>query len=139
MMRSARPSCVTAPFVLVLSAILVPAVNAQSPGFFSAPQTERGAVIYAAQCEGCHGSNLRGGNRTPALTGDGFWGKWDSQIARKLYSIIITTMPANDPGNLSEPEATDVLAFILRGNGVPVGDKDIAQAKELNDIILHRP
>jgi mono/diheme cytochrome c family protein len=139
MMRCARSSDVMAPFILLLGAILVPAVNAQSPGFFSAPQAERGAVIYAAQCAGCHGNHLQGGNRTPALTGDGFWGKWNNQIARKLYSLIITTMPANDPGSLTEPEVIDLVAFVLGNNGVPVGDTDVSRANELNTFTLHRP
>jgi mono/diheme cytochrome c family protein len=139
MMRASYSSHVAMPFMLALGAVLVPAVNAQSPGFFSAAQAERGAVLYAAQCAGCHGGDLGGGNRSPALTGDRFWVKWDNQIARKLYSVIITTMPANDPGNLSELEVSDALAFILRENGIPAGDKGIVQAKELNAIVLHRP
>jgi mono/diheme cytochrome c family protein len=125
--------------IIGLSLYLLSAARAQSPTLFSTDQAKRGSVLFAAQCAGCHGSDLHGSDRNPALLGERFWREWDNQLARKLYSRIITSMPANDPGSLTEPEVIDLVAFVLGNNGVPVGDADVSRANELNTFTLHRP
>jgi hypothetical protein len=37
------------------------------------------------------------------------------------FARIHTTMPANDPGSMSNPEVAQVLAYILSFNQVPAG------------------
>jgi hypothetical protein len=42
-----------------------------------------------------------------------------------LYDLISNTMPMNDPGTLSSQEYIDVIAYILKLNGVPAGKAEL--------------
>jgi len=100
---------------------------------YSAAQAARGKTLFEARCVGCHQ-----GGMGPALDGDEFLATWDGKTARALYSRILTTMPSDDPGSLSEPQVLDLVAYILGANGSPAGAKDIESANELNDTKIVR-
>jgi mono/diheme cytochrome c family protein len=108
-------------------------------GLFSAAQANQGAMIFRQKCAACHGNDLEGGDEAPALKGDAFWSEWDQQTARSLYSRIISTMPPDSPGSLDEKEVIDIVAFVVRENGLPVGAKTVESVNELNGIKLQRP
>jgi hypothetical protein len=61
---------------------------------------------------------------------------WDGKIARNLYSRIISTMPMDDPGSLSEPDALRIALYCLTENGAQLGQQSIESAAALNDIKL---
>jgi hypothetical protein len=44
-----------------------------------------------------------------------------------LYDFISTTMPQDNPGELSKDSYRDVLAYILRRNGYPKGTSDLTE------------
>jgi S-disulfanyl-L-cysteine oxidoreductase SoxD len=128
--------------VICASSLLFPRVisgQSSRDGLFSAAQANHGALIFRQKCGACHGNDLEGGDEAPALEGDSFWSEWDQQTARSLYSRIISTMPPDSPGSLDEKDVIDIVAFVVRQNGVPPGAKPVESANELNGIKLERP
>jgi mono/diheme cytochrome c family protein len=114
------------------------AQSAQSP-VANTEQAAAGAALYAAKCTGCHSADLGEGGHGPPLKGDYFWTTWGGQSARKLYGMIISTMPANDPGSLSQADSLALAAFILRANGYPPGQAALTQPADLQDLTIQRP
>jgi hypothetical protein len=47
--------------------------------------------------------------------------KWGGQTTFDLYKNIVTTMPDSDPGSLPRADYEDVVAYILKLNGIPAG------------------
>jgi alcohol dehydrogenase (cytochrome c) len=117
---------------LVLSA----AGNAAQSGGYTEAQAQAGAQVYSATCSTCHGSKLQGG-AAPALTGAAFAQtlKTTYPTTSKLFDVIATLMPVNNPGSLTKTEDTDVLAFILASNGYPAGTTPLDPA-HLDELAL---
>jgi cytochrome c len=115
------------------------ALAASSAGAFSKAQSERGSGIYAAKCASCHGEHMEGGDHGPPLQDSTFWSEWQGKPARALYSRILSTMPTDDPGSLSETDVIDVVAHLIVSSGATTGDKTVRQAGELNAITLETP
>ena len=87
-------------------------------GVYTAQQAVRGKDIYAGNCRSCH---------TPEThTGTTFAATWNKRSLAELYSYIRERMPKNEPGSLSDQEYADVLAYVLRLNRMPMGQKELA-------------
>ena len=102
---------------LVASGVLL---TGQQPagGPYTAEQATAGKAAYEASCAACHGSDLMG---APPLAGEGFIGGWRTRTTRDMYGLIRTTMPADNPGGLSEPTYVNIVAYILQYNGIAAG------------------
>lgn len=98
-------------------------------------QVERGQAAFASNCASCHGAAL-GGGFGPPLKGAQFLGEWDGKTARNLYSRILTTMPASDPGSLPSKTVLALTVYLLSENGVSVGSKAPASPDQLNAIVI---
>lgn len=85
---------------------------------FTDAQAERGAQVFTRVCLECH---AREDMRNPD-----FKGKWSGQSTFDLFKNISTTMPDNNPGMLAVGEYVDVVAYILKINGVPAGAAELA-------------
>ena len=115
-----------AAFGLVLAAS-VAALHAQGAarnvwdGVYSADQAAQGKALFADKCATCHGADLTGAEMAPPLVGAIFLGDWVGQSAGDLFTRIHTTMPANDPGSLSNAQTAQALAYILSVNQFPAG------------------
>jgi mono/diheme cytochrome c family protein len=83
-------------------------------------QVAAGKGAYTARCAACHGQALEGVTHAPPLTGEGFKAKWQGQVARALYRRVLSTMPADTPGSLTQQEALDVVVYCLSVNGLSV-------------------
>jgi len=105
---------------------------------FNPAQAQQGQTVFQSKCASCHGTKLEGGAHAPALTGNTFWTQWNQQTARALYGRIISTMPPDAPGTLSENDAINVVSYILQTNGLPTGAA-IDNANQLNSLKLARP
>jgi mono/diheme cytochrome c family protein len=99
-------------------------------GVYSEEQATRGRTGYDAKCAACHD----GGTMGPELWGEPFLAQWENKNVRAFFSRIQTTMPEDAPGSLSENEALDIIAYVLRTNGFPAGDKAIESASALDSI-----
>ncbi|HUA17286.1 MAG TPA: PQQ-binding-like beta-propeller repeat protein [Bryobacteraceae bacterium] len=128
---------------LALTGQEVPAVTSAPAGgsvaaSFNPAQAQQGQTVFENKCATCHGSRVEGGEHAPALSGNAFWSQWDQQTARALYGRIISTMPPDAPGTLSESDAIDVVSYILKLNGAPQGST-VENANQLNRQKLGRP
>jgi mono/diheme cytochrome c family protein len=106
--------------VVALKAQSAPARNVWD-GVYTADQAAQGKALFDNKCALCHGAELGGAEMAPPLTGPVFMGNWASLSAGDLFTRIHTTMPANDPGSLSNADAALALAYILSFNKFPAG------------------
>jgi mono/diheme cytochrome c family protein len=113
--------------VTAMSLGLAVSALAQTParnvwdGVFTADQAAQGKTSYDTKCAICHGAELAGAEMAPPLTGGIFLSNWSGQAVGDLFMRIHTTMPANDPGSLSNAETASILAYILSYNKFPAG------------------
>jgi mono/diheme cytochrome c family protein len=104
-------------------------------GVYTPAQVASGKVIYTRSCTVCHLESLAGGvNEAPALKGKQFLSDWEGKPLRSLFGRLISTMPSDDPGSLSEQETLDVVAYLLQENGYPAGKKPLGPPDALNKI-----
>ncbi|MGH7569508.1 MAG: c-type cytochrome [Gemmatimonadales bacterium] len=116
----------TAAAVLLLAAVrLAPAQTdtaagpARSSGdaVYTAAQAERGAAQFRASCANCHvPSQFRGAT---------FLRSWAGHTVYDLFAQIRSTMPFDNPGQLSREAYADVLAYVFRLNGLPAGAREL--------------
>lgn len=88
------------------------------PFTFTDAQATRGARLYEASCQGCHGAGLTGGPGGPALSTPVFRGRWRTQPGDALFTFMREKMPPQAPGSLSDQDYVDVMAYLVRANGV---------------------
>lgn len=103
-------------------------------GVFSAAQADRGATPVA-RCRGCHGPQLTGTDRAPALKGAGFLANWEDGSVNRLFTKIRDTMPPGNTDSLSPETKLDVLAYLLRENDFPTGPTDLALNTDALDAL----
>jgi S-disulfanyl-L-cysteine oxidoreductase SoxD len=94
-------------------------------GVFTAAQADRGGGVYARDCANCHGGGLEGADMSPALAGAAFMANWNELTLGDLSERIRISMPADRPGTLSRQEQADVIAYMLRASGFPVGAMEL--------------
>jgi mono/diheme cytochrome c family protein len=72
---------------------------------------ERGGVLFANDCETCHGVGGDGAGGAPALNDGSVLKSYPTLSA--LQTFIQKNMPASDPGILSNSEARDAAEYVL--------------------------
>jgi mono/diheme cytochrome c family protein len=126
----------------VLVAVTVTSLAAQPKsvwaGVYATGQADAGEKIYFARCASCHGDELGGIERAPALTGAAFLETWHGKDLRRLLDRI-DSMPPSEPKSLSPTEAVAVLAFLLRASDMPSGSTALPTDRaELAGITFER-
>jgi cytochrome c len=94
-------------------------------GVYSEAQAKRGEKLYGDACGNCHGATLTGTTVAPPLVGGDFLANFGGMSVGDLFSKLLKTMPSDDPGTLTPPQAADALAFIFSQNKWPAGPKDL--------------
>jgi mono/diheme cytochrome c family protein len=113
-----------------VAAALAITVQAQSPsrsardGVYSGAQAGRGQTLYKDKCASCHGPALAGAN-APPLAGDAFLAVWGGPVS-ELVDKIEHTMPQDDPGKLTRPQSTDIVAYMLQAGKFPAGRAELS-------------
>src|ERR1019366_6705194 len=120
---------------LTLSTVIGGTVWAQSApsvldGVYTEAQAAKGQSEFAQNCAACHGSGLSGNGEAPALVGAEFISDWAGLSLGELYDRIRTTMPQDTPGKLSRDQYAVILAYVLKANGYPAGQKDMDSRSE---------
>ena len=87
-------------------------------GVYTADQAAAGEKIYFAQCASCHGDDLGGRERAPALAGPQFLDNWHGQNLWRMLERI-GEMPPGAP--VSAADGVSVLAFLLYSSEIPAG------------------
>jgi mono/diheme cytochrome c family protein len=99
-------------------------------GIYSSDQAQRGAAGYRTACASCHGDNLEGTGQNPPLSGRDFTSNWNGMSVGDLFEKIQVSMPADRPGKLSRIQNAEILAYILKVNAFPAGDRDLTTDAE---------
>jgi mono/diheme cytochrome c family protein len=124
--------------------IILPGVRAQQPrtvaeGVYSDSQAKRGQALYRENCAPCHAATLAGGVGPP-LTGSEFNGQWGGRSLADLAAKIRNTMPPNDQGKITAPQAVELVAHILQTAKYPAGTADLpADDAGLRTIVFSKP
>lgn len=108
-------------------------------GVYSEPQAARGAQAYQQNCAMCHGADLAGAYEVPNLRGY-FVGRWTGASLGTLYEYVGSAMPLHAPGALSPENYADILAYLLKVNGLPAGARELpADDAALQGIVIRGP
>ena len=133
MIRSLIGAVLAASVVIFLLAVSI-SIEAQAPrtvqdGVYSDAQATRGQALYAQRCAGCHGPTLAGA-QAPPLSGDAFQRKFRLEPLSALFIKIRYTMPpgAAAAAQPTAEQAADLVAHVLKTNGLPAGKTDFAAA-----------
>ena len=120
--------------ILAAAALILTAASATAQtrisiwdGVYTDAQAERGRTLYMQNCSRCHGANLSGNFETPPLVGR-FMPYWSGTTLDALVDYVSTAMPLDHPGALGADANTDILAYILKNNGLPSGSKELSAA-----------
>jgi mono/diheme cytochrome c family protein len=101
----------------------VAATVVPSNAFYTAAQAARGEKVFAAQCVTCHARK--------DLSNPDFKLKWNGRTVFDLFERLQSTMPESDPGSLSDAEYADVVAYLMKLNGMPAGKVVVAPGPAL--------
>lgn len=118
-------------------ALLSVGAQTQTNGPYVKEQADKGESLFQQNCAMCHGSKLEGGGG-PALSAATLYTDWGTADA--LFSMFSKAMPPQSPGQLKEDEYVNILAFILRFNGIPEGSSPLtSKLDDLKKIKFPKP
>lgn len=123
-----RILCVAVPLCVV--AIGLATLSAQTTrnvwdGVYTAEQAERGATLYERRCASCHGADMTGGPGVPGLAGIEFTAGWNNMTVWGLFDLMKGSMPADNPGGLTDVQYAEVIAAMFQANGFPAGTTEL--------------
>jgi mono/diheme cytochrome c family protein len=123
--------------LFLLAAVCVSAQESDRiwAGVYTAAQAGRGKAVYEKSCTNCHGLNLDGTDRAPALRGDRFMSGWWNTSVSSLFRKLRDSMPATYPETVSDEAKLDIVAFLLQTNAFPAGAVELKlEVDELDQI-----
>lgn len=125
-------ACVSAaPLAAQESTAATPA-RTSADSTFTEAQAERGGRVFVRSCVECH--------ERVAMASSDFRLAWSGLSTFDLFKRISTTMPDSDPGGLPRGDYTDVVAYILKLNGVPAGPVELVEdSTTMSRHELHLP
>ncbi len=108
-------------------------------GVYSKEEADRGKQTAAKLCGACHGPELRGMPRAPALTGPRFFDRWHDLRLIDLIAWIQSAMPGDHGFFVPAKETREIVGYVLRESGVPAGAEPISNdVNVLNQILITR-
>jgi len=117
--------------VLLIASLVAALTLAQAPngqrtvwdGVYTEAQAARGTGVFNQSCSNCHGLTPQG-NRP--LAGDKFWKSYTQKTVGSLLTYVSANMPNGNGGSLPASSYSDLVALILKSNGFPAGETDLA-------------
>jgi len=101
-------------------------------GVYTDKQADAGGDLFSNICSNCH--------KVAEHSSAAFKAKWNGALVWDLYQIIGETMPKDDPESLSLTERAELVAFLLKKNGLPAGTADLStDAAALKKIKIEMP
>lgn len=127
-----RPDRITLPLGALVFLLMTTAAPGQSgterrsqglkDGVYTVDQAQRGEATFVSLCSPCHAGSQ--------FTDSSFLESWQGRSAFELLDLIRSTMPPERPGRLPPMQYADVVAYILRLNGLPPGDRELPAPAE---------
>ena len=99
-----------------------PAAGTVWEGAYTDAQATRATSAFAANCSECH---VLGGSGDGQLVGQSFWEGYSQKTVGDLLTFVRTNMPSGAEGSLSPSMYADLVALILRSNGLPAGTMEL--------------
>ena len=93
-------------------------------GIFTTAQADLGKQS-AGRCQGCHGPELAGTDRAPALKGNAFLADFEDGSVNRLFVKIRDGMPPGNVDSLPPETKLNIVAHLLRENGFPAGSSEL--------------
>lgn len=107
------------------------ALRSTNDGVFTAAQVDTGKTTFKAKCSDCHETSY---------FEEALLDQWTGKPLSALYEMLVSNMPANKPGSLSDQEYADVMSLLLQLNGVQPGSTVLVGGKEaMATIRFDRP
>lgn len=127
-------------FLVSLGSALVTAQGAKPAtvwdGVYTDAQAERATATFGANCARCHTLTTDGSGNRP-LTGEKFWEGYTQKTVGDLLKFVSTNMPNGAAaGSLSASSYADLVALILKSNGFPSGQSELAPETIANVQII---
>lgn len=91
-------------------------------GVYTDAQAERATVTFNQSCARCHTLTAEG---TRPLSGDKFWEGYTQRTVGDLLTYVRTNMPNGQGGSLPAASYNDLVALILKSNGLPAGATEV--------------
>jgi mono/diheme cytochrome c family protein len=104
-------------------------LTAQAPGrtvwdgVYTDAQAERAMATFNQSCSRCHTLTAEG---TRPLSGDKFWEGYTQRTVADLLAYVSKNMPNGAGGSLPATSYNDLVALILKSNGLPAGKTEVA-------------
>jgi mono/diheme cytochrome c family protein len=130
---------------LVARASIVPQTRTVKDKVYTKEQAARGEASFTKNCATCHlladrkPSDPVGNNDAPSLGGPAFLTKWDGKSVFELTSGMRLSMPPDGSINLSEDDAADIAAYLIKVNGFPEGDKPLKADTSARTLMWVKP
>ena len=121
--RSNRLKAGSALAALLALAVAGTAFAATGPAkLYTKAQAVKGQQVFAHNCVACHGGNEQG-KSGPAIAGKAFLkrAKLLGWSVEDMRHVVVSTMPRNNPGSLSDQQYANVLAYLLASDCYPAG------------------
>jgi mono/diheme cytochrome c family protein len=106
----------------VVAAQTAPAKNTLWDGLYTDEQASRGNAEFNTTCARCHTLDSQGDR---PLSGKKFWDSYTQKTVGDLFTFIQKNMPNGNGGSLSEKTYADLVALVLKANGVPAGTTEL--------------
>jgi len=100
-------------------------------GVYTNEQAATGETQYLQKCAACHMPDLSGNGTATPLVGGAFIQSWRGHTLDELFNVISTTMPQGNAGSLSPDEYADIVAYVLKVNGLPAGANKLETRPEV--------
>ena len=110
----------TATAVLTAGAAQAQTTRSIWDGVYSEAQAQHGETLYRQSCAFCHGQTLSGTFEIVPLIGR-FMPYWSGTTLDVLMDYVNTAMPLGRTGAVSRADDADIIAYILKVNGLPAG------------------
>ena len=106
----------------IVSAQAKPAGKTVWDGVYTDAQAERATATFSSTCSRCHTLSADG-NRP--LSGDKFWEGYTQKTVADLLTFVSKNMPNGQGGTLPAATYNDLVALILKSNGLPAGKTEV--------------
>jgi mono/diheme cytochrome c family protein len=96
-------------------------------GVYTEEQAAGARLIYQGACAACHGTRLNGApdaadmSPAPPLAGTAFMRSWNGSTVGSLFEFTRNSMPIRNPGQFSDQQYIDIIAYMLSYHGAPAG------------------
>ena len=101
-------------------------------GVYSNEQAKRGLKVYKKSCLKCH--------HPKQFAGPAYMDSWAGARIYDLLEMVRRTMPTENPGSLKRDQYVAIIAFLLKINSFPPGEKMMSsKSDDLKQIRIEGP